>query len=686
MTIETLITELGFEFKEDKLREYENKIKETIKSINRIDKPKLEVDTKQSIKQTQELKQGLIDLAKYAGKASRAFLSMGKLSFSALKSASNIATNLTKTLTATVAGAVTASAVIADKVSETAKKAESFGTDYATVKALLTDTADITADNILDLFEEMRNKIQLTKTSLERDLKLGTIKKEEFNLTGYIDEKGKKREAKKLEESTLDDLISTGVFAKVDKEFSKLTNKIDIFNKFQKMTANEQFMLMAKIVDYNKNYISSMDDWLSGESQKLFSQLKANADKAGISITQLIERNKKLQLFDNKDIQKINNYKNSLNAIGRILNNLSIYATSIFGENATVYLDKLNKYIRANATEIKSFIKNTIDYSFKVSKELFNYLRNSNFLKEAKQKVKDFFLFLKNVNISDTINYLKDLFEKIKIFATFLIGLGAIFVAVFAPIPTLIAGIIIGLSALLTAFVTNFSSIKAEAIRVFNAIKNFVLDTFNSIKSFALDIVNSIISFFSNLYNQTINIFGEVKNYISSTLISVKDFFFNTFNAIYSYISNVIDSLINKIKSILNVASIIKNKISSTISNASKSIKSFFGIENQATVKQNSNANQAQQKTANNADISDKTPRAIGESQRLILTNPTNKISNLTTTNQINNTNINNNVTNQVNITVTKPNATANEIATEVNKALTAKTIIKNTPKVKKAL
>jgi len=365
MTIDELIVSFGFDSKKalaaiDKADRKLNDFIDKAKDIN----IEVSANTGDTTTKIDKLNSAILNIVTYAGKASRALENIGRSAAGglakAIKLSANLASSLAKMTTGAIAGMITGSGVVASNVAEKSSLAESLGTDYKTVQAIAKGMKDIKVDNVIDIFEEMKNKVGLSISSLERDLKQGKAAIEEFNLAGYTDDKGKKKDAKSIEESTLNDLFATtlgnGDLAKVDSDFKGVMNTAIALQKFSKKSANEQFMIMAKLVDISEKYTSSMDDWLGGESQKLFSQLRKEAEKTGRTIEEVIRSNMSKQFVSTKDIENLKRYDESIKNLGSTISEVFKKSSAGIGEVLTPYINRVTDYIQAHKQQINEFI------------------------------------------------------------------------------------------------------------------------------------------------------------------------------------------------------------------------------------------------------------------------------------------------------------------------------------------
>jgi len=363
VTIDELIVSFGFDSKKalEAIDKTEKKLNEFIDNAKDID---ISVNTGVASAKVDKLNDTILKVVSYAGKASRALEKIGRSAAvgigKAIKLSANLASSLAKIGAGAIAGAIAGSGAIASNVSEKAKLAESFGTDYKTVQAIAKGLKDIKVDNVIDIFEEMKNKVGLSISSLERDLKSGKAAIEEFNLSGYTDAKGKKKDAKRIEEGTLNDLFATtlgnGDLAKVDSDFKGVMNTAIALQKFSKKSANEQFMIMAKLVDISEKYTSSMDDWLGGESQKLFSQLRAEAKKTGRTIEEVIRANRAKQFISKDDVESLKRYDESIRNLGSTISEVFKKSSAGIGEVLTPYINRITDYLQAHKKQISEFI------------------------------------------------------------------------------------------------------------------------------------------------------------------------------------------------------------------------------------------------------------------------------------------------------------------------------------------
>ena len=542
MNIETLTTTLDFIFKDKNLKLYDKAILDTAKKIQGIstqtvktkvdttalktmsdgltgllhkvhkfatDKVEVEITTKggeKTIKQMSKLQYLSVRTAQAIHKVGNA--SMSPL-IAGLKKASSIAGNLASTVAKLGAGAVVGAGAIAKSTAEKSQEARSYGSDYKTIMSMQQGLKGVSDEAVLAVFEEMKNKIGLTATALEKKLKSTPLS--HFNAKGYKDAKGKQKAPEKLEESTLNDLINSGAFQKASKAFEGMTNNAKIFQKFNKMSANSQIALMADIVDMSPKWISSMDDWIGLDSTKVFSQARVEAQKLGITINELWARNKSKQIMSEKDIDQLNVFSNSIDSIGRTIYQVLQKMSAGVGVIISPLLDGITKKIQDNKGTITKYVDSIVvwtqqkitDITAWVNENLFNasgeFVGIQNAFITLKAKAKEI--------IDDMVNYIVGVlrekletefnttFQNISSMLTewltatmtkFRADLHDLVLSAFSALPALV---LTAVSALFTLGYDIGTSIKVQLTEVFTSIgsmiSNKVSEWFGMIKKFA---------------------------------------------------------------------------------------------------------------------------------------------------------------------------------------------------------
>jgi len=625
MTVEELIISFGFDAKDalSVMDRVQNKLKEFEQQAKDI---QINADTS-------KLQRNLVKIVSVAGKTSRALEQIGRSAVSgitkAIKLSANLSASLLKIGAGTVAGAIAGSGAIASSVAEKATLARSFGTDLNTIKAISKGLKDVSTDAIIDQFEEMRNKVQLSITSLQRDLKAGKASIEEFNLAGYTDSKGKKKDAKRIEEGTLNDLFATtlgnGDLGKVDKDFKGILNTAKALQIFSKKSANEQFTIMAKLVDISEDYISNMDDWLGGEAQKIFSQLRAEAQRTGVTIEQLLAKRKDSFFINKEDIDDLIIYDKSLRDLGSTLKEISQKASAGLGGAISPYINQINQYIQDHKQQINEFV----DF--------------------AKGKLKSFFESVKTWGS-------ENLFDNGQ-FVGYEEAISRVIDAVKAKLVELKTALYEALQnnefgqkiIEISGYIEKFAYVIAGAT-ILNAIATFA----GALSALALPggaillvigAITSLVALFANW--DTVTAWAEgVKESIGSAMDSVAQKVTSAVDGIKKKLAELWDSLKN---------STLGKGVADLWNKTKSAFSSFTRSGNNGTPTQ---------------------PTAEGNYTKPTYSTPTIPTSAVTNAKT---TNVNSNVSNNITVNVTKTNASPNDIASEVSKVLETDAMKRNT-------
>ena len=643
MTVEELIVEFGFDAKDaistmDKVQNRLKSFEQQAKDIN------ISADTS-------KLQSGLLKIVAVAGKTSRALESIGKSAVSgiskAIKLSANLSSSLLKVGAGAVAGAVVGSGAIASKTSEEAAQARAFGTDLNSIKAIQKGLKDVSLKSVIDQFEEMRNKVQLSITSLERDLKSGKASIKEFNLSGYVDDKGKKKDAKKIEEGTLNDLFTTtlgnGDLGKVDADFKGIMNTAKALQVFSKKSANEQFNIMAKLVDVSENYISSMDDWLGGDAQKIFSQLRMEAQKTNQSIEQLLAKRKDSFFIDKGDVDDLIAYDKSIKDLGSSISQVTTKASAGLGSVLAPYIEQVNNYIQNNKQQINEFI----DFASSKLQAFFEKVKA--FGAEKFFKDDQFVGFESAITIA--INLVKSkLSELSEAFSNALVNnhFGQKLVEV-------------------SGYIEKFAMIIAGAV-VLNAIATLVttlgtLGTAFGVVGGAIGAISAPVAVAVAAIVGLVALFANWES-VTAWADGVKSAISEAMDSIASRVSSAVDSIKSKLAELW--ASLKNSSIGKGISDAWDKTKKAFGGGDS---KESSSEPTTTTPTAPTAPTAPTTTPTFNPPAL-----PTNAV---TTSNQTNN--INSNTSNNITVNVSKTNASPNDIASEVGRVLETDAMKRNT-------
>jgi hypothetical protein len=644
MTVEELIVEFGFDAKDaistmDKVQNRLKSFEQQAKDIS------ISADTS-------KLQNGLLKIVAVAGKTSRALESIGKSAVSsiskAIKLSANLSSSLLKVGAGAVAGAVVGSGAIASKTSEEATQARAFGTDLNSIKAIQKGLKDVSLKSVIDQFEEMRNKVQLSITSLERDLKSGKASIKEFNLSGYMDDKGKKKDAKKIEEGTLNDLFTTtlgnGDLGKVDADFKGIMNTAKALQVFSKKIANEQFNIMAKLVDVSENYISSMDDWLGGDAQKIFSQLRMEAQKTNQSIEQLLAKRKDSFFIDKNDVDDLIAYDKSIKDLGSSISQVTTKASAGLGSVLAPYIEQVNNYIQNNKQQINEFI----DFASSKLQAFFEKVKA--FGAEKFFKDDQFVGFESAITIA--IDLVKSkLSELSESFSNALVNnpFGQKLVEV-------------------SGYIEKFAMVIAGAV-VLNAIATLVttlgtLGTAFGVVGGAIGAISAPVAVAVAAIVGLVALFANWES-VTAWADGVKSAISEAMDSIANRVSSAVDSIKSKLAELW--ASLKNSSIGKGISDAWDKTKKAFGSGDS---KGSSSEPTTTTPIASTASTTTPTTTPTFNPPTL----PTNAV---TTSNQTNN--INSNTSNNITVNVSKTNASPNDIASEVGRVLETDAMKRNT-------
>ena len=640
MTVEELIVEFGFDAKDaisamdrvqNRLKSFEQQAKDISISAD-----------------TSKLQGGLLKIVAVAGKTSRALESIGKSAVSgiskAIKLSANLSSSLLKVGAGAVTGAVVGSGAIASKTSEEATQARAFGTDLNSIKAIQKGLKDVSLKSVIDQFEEMRNKVQLSITSLERDLKSGKASIKEFNLSGYVDDKGKKKDAKKIEEGTLNDLFTTtlgnGDLGKVDADFKGIMNTAKALQVFSKKSANEQFNIMAKLVDVSENYISSMDDWLGGDAQKIFSQLRTEAQKTNQSIEQLLAKRKGSFFIDKGDVDDLIAYDKSIKDLGSSISQVATKASAGLGSVLAPYVQQVNNYIQNNKQQINEFI----DFASSKLQAFFEKVKA--FGAEKFFKDDQFVGFESAITIA--IDLVKSkLSELSEAFSNALVNnpLGQKLVEI-------------------SGYIEKFAMVIAGAV-VLNAIATLVttlgtLGTAFGVVGGAIGAISAPVAVAVAAIVGLIALFANWES-VTAWADGVKSAISEAMDSIASRVSSAVDSIKSKLAELW--ASLKNSSIAKGISDAWDKTKKAFG---------SGDSKESSSGPTTTTPTTPTTPTTTPTFNPPTL--PTNAV---TTSNQTNN--INSNTSNNITVNVSKTNASPNDIASEVGRVLETDAMKRNT-------
>lgn len=543
MTIDTLVTELGFEVNDQNLKKYENAIKDLLRRVQNISDQNIDIDTSASQRSIRTLMDRLNTLSNASIKTAKTLGNIGNSATKGIQTAIRSASNLASTLSKVALVGVTGTGINAGEIAGKATEAESFGSDFGTVSAITKGLKNIDLDDAIDIFEEMKTKVGLSISSLKRDLKSGEASIKEFNLAGYSDDKGKHQDVKDIEEGTLSDLFKTtlgnGDLARVNAQFKGVQNIAIALQKFNKLTANEQFTAMAKLVDINEEYTSSMDDWLGGTAQRLFSQLSAKSKKLGLTIEELIQKNKNASFIDADDIENIKKYDSAIKDTFGALKSVFDKATAGVGDVLAPYIQQFAGFISSHKIEIVTFI-DEITSKIKVKIESFKtYLKGEKFFnqdtgefvgytqailqmfKDLKNRIKEQMPQIKETITNGILLIVEDLATS-ELFTDFVanaittlqdfavkVGIAlAVVGALFLSGGALYVAVGLGFSALIGLIISFAPQINEAMSGAWSGIKNIVKNTLDSVTSFVSGWVNTIVGKISSIGNSIKNALG----------------------------------------------------------------------------------------------------------------------------------------------------------------------------------
>ena len=250
---------------------------------------------------------------------------------------------------------------------ETAKMAnlaDAVGMDYDTAHMFsgIAKSLGLETEAVIDMFEEMNNKVGESKAIYADWLKNEKHEGKELKLVGG-----------------LEDALKGLDLSAVDKSFKDL-NLEQTAKKIFAMDSSAQYELFTSAAAVAKDAqvaASSLDILMGGEANKISSQLRNELKRLGISYEEYKKQKKDLNFLDKKAIESAKEYSREIGNTKSIFSTIGQQISATAGKYLTPIIEKMNKWLILNKKIIQVKIDKYINIATDAVKRLWNILKHA---------------------------------------------------------------------------------------------------------------------------------------------------------------------------------------------------------------------------------------------------------------------------------------------------------------------
>jgi hypothetical protein len=275
------------------------------------------------------------------------------------------AVNELKTMATVATGTFSAMLVGMTAVNaETAKMAnlaDAVGMDYdiANMFSGIAKSLGLDSESVVDMLEEMNNKVGESKAIYADWLKNG---------------KGEGKELKLM--SGFEDALKGLDLSAIDKSFKDL-NLEQMAQKIFAMDSSAQYELFtsaAAVAKDAQTAASSLDILMGGEANKISSQLRNELERLGISYEAYKKQKQDLNFLDKEAIESAKEYSRAIDNTKSMFATIGQQVAAVGGKYLTPIIEKMNAWLTLNKEIIKVKIEKYIAIAVTAMKRLWNII------------------------------------------------------------------------------------------------------------------------------------------------------------------------------------------------------------------------------------------------------------------------------------------------------------------------
>lgn len=271
----------------------------------------------------------------------------------------SMATVATATFGAMVAGVTAVNA----ETAKMANLADAVGMDYEIANTFsgIAKSIGLDGEHVVDMFEEMNNKIGESKALYQDWLKNGKNNGKEFKAVGG-----------------LEDFLKGVDLSVVDESFKNLKLP-EIMAKLSTMDSSTQFILFqgaAAMAKDAQQAASSLDILMGGESNKILMAYRKELERLGMTAKEFVQYKNSLNFLDETSIKSAQEYTRAISDTKSMFGSIGQQISAVGGKYLTPIIEKMNKWLIANKEIIKLKIDKYIAMATNVMKHFWNIIKH----------------------------------------------------------------------------------------------------------------------------------------------------------------------------------------------------------------------------------------------------------------------------------------------------------------------
>jgi hypothetical protein len=270
----------------------------------------------------------------------------------------NMATVATATFAAMLAGVTAINA----ETAKMANLADAVGMDYEIANTFsgIAKSLGLNSESVIDMFEEMNNKIGESKAIYADWLKGDKAEGKELKLVGGFE-----------------DALKGLDLSAVDKSFKGLSleEKVKKIFSMDSSAQYELFVGAAAVAKDAQVAASSLDILMGGEANKISSQLRNELKRLGVSYEEYKKHKKDLNFLDKEAIESAKEYTRHVGDTTSMFASMGQQISALAGKYLTPIITKMNKWLIINKEIIKVNIDKYIAKAVEIMQRFWNIIK-----------------------------------------------------------------------------------------------------------------------------------------------------------------------------------------------------------------------------------------------------------------------------------------------------------------------